>query len=309
MSFYPAAPALLAEAEFALVRFGLDLATPCTLGLGELLGLRPLLQAAAGNFPRARCTALFDPPPSTDPAAARRYRKPAPPFVLRPAAALVGEHHEGDRLEFEVLFLGTGTLLIGDFLSMLQALGERGLTTGGGRYEVAVAHCLGADGKWRSLWRQPRPVADLAPELPRLDQWLDRNWPQTWPIVLQLATPARLVASGRVLRQPRFRQLFPFLLRRVTSMLHAHCGLEPVDDPARLLDAAAALEANWLDHRWVDWREGDAAAPVGGCMGRLRLEGPGLEELLWVLLLATLFGVGRGAAYGAGRCDLVVVRG
>jgi hypothetical protein len=37
------------------------------------------------------------------------------------------------------------------------------------------------------------------------------------------------------------------------------------------------------------------------------LDGPGIDGLLWVVLLATLFGVGRGAAYGAGQCRLIHV--
>jgi hypothetical protein len=307
LSLYPVCPALLADAEFALIRFGLDLTSSCTLDLGDLLGLRPLLHAAGGALPQARRAALFNPALSTDPAALRRYQKPAPPFALRSVSALAGEYHEGDRLELEVLFLGTGTLAIGDFLIVLQALGEGGLTHGEGRFEVALAQSLGADGKWRGLWRNTRSNTELAPELLRLDQWLDRNWPEEWPVVFELTTPARLVAAGRVLRQPQFRQLFPFLLRRVSSMLHAHCGLEPLDDPVRLLETAARVEARWLESRWVDWhgRAGrDEPDTIGGCAGRLWLGGPELEEVLWVILLATLCGVGKGAAYGAGGCRL-----
>jgi len=304
LSLYPICPPQLAEAEFTLVRFGFDLLSPCTLDLGNLLGLRPLLHAAAGALPHHRRAALFEPPLSSDPAALRRFQKPAPPFVLRPASQLVGEYHEGDRLEFEVLFFGTGTLAIGDFLVVLQTLGERGLVHGSGRYEVVLAQSLGTDGKWRRFWRSVRPEADLAPELIRLDQWLDQAWPDTLPVILELATPTRLVAGGRVLRRPRFRQLFPFLLRRVTSMLHAHCSLEPVDEPTLLREASAQVEAEWLESRWIDWRGGsecDDPGNIGGCVGRLRLSGPGLEDVLWVVMLATLFGVGRGAAFGAGQ--------
>jgi hypothetical protein len=91
-------------------------------------------------------------------------------------------------------------------------------------------------------------------------------------------------------------------------MLHAHCDLEPISEPIRLLDTASRIEAEWLDSRWIDWRdigeEGESGT-IGGCAGRLRLAGPGLEDLLWVILLATLFGIGKGAAYGAGQCRLL----
>jgi hypothetical protein len=308
LSLYPAYPPSLADAEFALVRFSLDLLSACSLELGDLLGLRRALHAAGRSLSRERRAALFEPPLSSDPAALRRYQKPSPPFVLRVVPQLAGEYREGDRLEFEVLFLGTGTLAISDFLAVLQALGERGLAHGAGRFEVAAAHCQGADGKWRRFWCDAQPRGELAPELVPLDQWLDRAWPESLAVTLELITPTRLVVGGRVLRRPQFRQLFPFLLRRVSSMLHAHCGLEAVSEPALLCAEASQLASEWLECRWIDWRgsgEGDDVESLGGCVGRLRLGGPGLGGLLWVILLATLFGFGRGAACGAGQCRLI----
>ena len=307
MSLYPRYPSGLVAAEMALVRFSLDLLSPCSLELRDLLGLRRPLHAAAGNLSPDRRAALLAPPLSPDPAAVRRYQKPAPPFVIRPGAHLAGTHHEGDRLELEVLFLGTGSLAIGVFLRLLQTCGERGLVSGEGRFEVSAAHNQGADGKWRRFWGDAQPRGELAPELVPLDQWLDRAWPHSLPVIFELSTPARLVAGGRVLRRPQFHQLFPFLLRRVTSMLHAHCGLEPVSEPAGLRDEVALVEAKWLECHWLDWREGgggDDPESIGGCVGRLQLAGPGLENLLWIILLATLFGCGKGAAYGAGQCRL-----
>ena len=306
MTLYPAYPPVLADAEFALVRFDLDLLSPCTLALRDLLGLRLPLLAAADVLPRERRDALFAPPLSSDPAALRRFQKPAPPLVLRDPAGLPGDYCDGDRIPLEVLFLGTGTQSIGDFLVVLQGLGRRGLVRGEGRFEVVAVQGQGADGRWRRFWSGSGPATELAPPLIPVDQWLDRVWPHALPAVFELVTPARLVAGGRVLRRPRFSQLFPFLLRRVTSMLHAHCGLEPIDEPTSLCNAAARVEAAWLECRWVDWRgdgEGGGSEAVGGCVGCLRLGG-GLEELLWVVLLATLLGVGKGAAYGAGQCRL-----
>jgi hypothetical protein len=307
LSLYPAYPPALAQAEFALVRFSLDLLSACCLELGDLLGLRRALHGAGRSLPRERRLALFEPPLSSDPAALRRYQKPSPPFVIRVVPQLVGEYHEGDRLAFEVLFFGSGTLAIGDFLVVLQAHGERGLARGAGRFEVAAAHCQGADGKWRQFWCNTQLRGELAPELVPLDQWFDRVWPKGLPVTLELITPARLVAGGRVLRRPPFSQLFPFLLRRVSSMLYAHCGIEAISEPAVLCDEASQLVPVWMEHRWIDWRSngevGDGEG-IGGCVGRLRLDGTGVEGLLWVILLATLFGVGRGAAYGAGQCRL-----
>lgn len=310
MSNYPVYPSGLAGAEMALVRFDLDLLTACTLHLDNLLGLRSRLQRAAEMLPPDRRSAIFDPLISSDPASVRRYQKPAPSFVMRSVESLAGEHLEGDPLQLEILFLGNGTLVISDFLAVLQNLGRRGLVAGGGQFDINSARCRGIDGRWRHLWRDGQREVELMPELLGLDQWLDWNWPKRLPLIFELNTPARLVAGGRVLRQPRFVQIFPFMLRRVSSMLHAHCALEAVEpqDLDLLFDAASRIEGVWLENRWIDWREVDVSGTsdksVGGLTGRMRLNGTGVEDLLWIVMLATLFGIGKGAPYGAGSCRL-----
>jgi hypothetical protein len=235
----------------------------------------------------------------------RRFQKPAPGFVLRPDAAAAGPVAAGDRLDLEVLFVGTAVQAIGDFCQALRVLGEQGLADNGLRFEVAGADSLGLDGGRRPLWQPSRRSAEPLPELLLCDQWLDQHWPRQLPVTLQVATPMRLVARGQLLRRPRFGQLFPFVLRRVTSMLYACCALEPVSEPGLLLAEARDVAATWDATHWVDWRETADTAPVGGLTGTLRLDGAGLQDVLWVVMLATLFGVGRGATYGAGRLRLV----
>ena len=125
------------------------------------------------------------------------------------------------------------------------------------------------------------------------------------PVTLEFITPLRLLAGGRLLRRPSFVQLFPFLLRRVTSLLYSHCDLEPGADPALLLQTARTCRATWRELHWCDWRETGGQELVGGLLGRVELDGPELNSLLWVLLLATLAGAGKGATYGAGRSRLI----
>jgi hypothetical protein len=203
------------------------------------------------------------------------------------------------------LLLGTAVPLLGEVLEAVRQAGARGLDLGAIPLELAAAQTLGADGRWRPLWSAPQPLAGLAPELVRLDHWLDGHWPAAPSLNLEILTPMRLLAGGRILKAPRFDQLFPFLLRRVTSMLHAHCGLEPVEEPAALIAAARQVAAIWSGRQWLDWRDAGDHGPIGGVTGVLQLHGEGLAELLWVVLLATLFGVGKGAAYGSGSCRLL----
>ncbi|GEM_PF-380638 len=307
MSLIPSYPSLLSRADMAKLRFTLDFLSPCRFSPYSLLNLRQRLLACGREFPGTQTEGLFSPALSDDPAALRRFQKPSPAFVLRPPPAGRLVWQEGDTLDLDVLFLGGGLQQIPFFLSLLRALGNCGLLAGDeGRFEVAAIACQAATGSWRAL-SPGRHAASLSPDVISLGMYLDEQLPLSLPVLLEVTTPARLVAAGRVLRRPRFVQLFPFMLRRVTSMLYYHCHLEPVDDPGSLLAAANQVEAVWQATSWHDWRElgeGGAVGKVGGLTGELRLDGAGLEELSWIILLAALFGIGRGAAFGSGQLRL-----
>lgn len=301
MSLYPDYPPCLVHGDFAIVRFGLILQADACLTFDTLLGLRGMLSLAARDALGEQGACLFDPQLSGDQVATRRFQKPAPGFVLMPGRDLLGEQEAGDMVRLELLFLGTAVQSIGDFILLLQRLGSPGPGLADLRFQLAEVETLGPDGRWRRLWQSSRRNSELLPVLLRIDQWLEQQWPVQLPVDLAFFTPLRLVAGGRILRRPRFGQIFPFMLRRVTSMLHYYCSLEAVDDPAPLLDAAREIEGTWIDTEWIDWREIGEDKHLGGLTGILRLKEPGLERLLWVTLLAAQWGIGKGAAYGAGR--------
>ncbi|MDT8440405.1 MAG: hypothetical protein RQ723_01950 [Desulfuromonadales bacterium] len=307
-------PALLERADFCRVRFALDFYSRCRLGSGELLRLRrPLLAAVrqsidvAGDGREQRLVPLFEPVASSDPCARRRYQKPAPPFVIRPGLVAAQTVEEGDRLELEVLFFGAGTARIADFVSSLDLVGQNGLVQGEGHFEVTEAHSCGLHGELQPLWCQGQRLAHLTPEIHTLASYLDLAIPVSpvWQITID--TPARLIRNGQPLRAPRFIQLFPFMLRRVTSMLHAHCGFEVCADARLFMDAAMTISQKQADWKWLDGRESGRHAPVepmAGLIGQLLVEGREGLDCLWVIALSALFGVGRGAAYGAGQLRL-----
>jgi hypothetical protein len=125
-------------------------------------------------------------------------------------------------------------------------------------------------------------------------------------VVVKYITPTRLMVNGKPLRKPRFAQVFPFMLRRVTSMLYAHSGIEVLDDPAYLLELVNDLHEVESRLHWHDWRSlaGHQGLVVGGFMGTMSLEGQALEEVYWLFAVASLFGIGKAATSGAGRIAL-----
>jgi hypothetical protein len=129
-------------------------------------------------------------------------------------------------------------------------------------------------------------------------------------VLLTIETPARLVSAGRPLFRPGVKTLFPFILRRVTSMAHAYCDVELVDDPGYFMEAAERVVE--LDNQlsWRDWRclEGECRRQeLGGVVGSLKIGGDGLRDILWLLRLGSLLNLGKGAAFGAGHFSLCAI--
>ena len=294
---------MLAHADFAMVRMTLEFLDSCRLDPFVLLRLRRGLLRSGRELFGDRAALWFAPALSNDPQALRRFQKPAPAFVIRPQLLKRADWDEGDTLTLDVLFLGAGIQQLPDFLTLLEHFGRSGICGGSGCFDLVATHCLESSGSWR-LMRRELPLDILS-----LGWWLDSGLPLPESLHLAFSTPTRLVVNGQPLRRPQFRQVFPFMLRRVTSMLYYHCGLEPVEDLVPLFSAARQVDDEWEQSQWIDWHDhGDESERVrlGGMTGLLRVGGRGREELDWIITLATLLGVGRGATFGAGRLDMML---
>jgi hypothetical protein len=297
---------LPANIEFALLHFHLEFQERLRLSLAELLRLRRELLMAAGQTlgdrTSERFQALFDPPLPDDPVALRRFQRPSPPFAILAHPEPERDFDAGDRLEITVSFWGRGGNLVGDFVRVLQALGKIGFHRGQGAFELVAIEAEDPSGNRVALWQEQERLHLLAPPVNEVNWWL-KSIAEPTVVVLEFLTPARLMSQGRPLFKLDFRRLFPFILRRVTSMFYTHCRREVVDDPAWLLAAADRVHEAQNTFSWQDWRtlEGwGQAQDLGGIIGSIRLEGESLERLLWILRVGSLMNVGKGAAFGAG---------
>jgi hypothetical protein len=306
-------PPRFREFEFARAHFLLEFQEPFHLARGILLRLRKDLHRAArmselageGEVPKGnRFAALFDPPLTSDPVALRRFQRPGPPFVLLPPPGLEEDFLEGDILDLPVIFLGNGIRLLGDFARTLKTLGNIGLHRGEGRFELSAIEVRDVAGRRLNLWQEGQRLDSLAPAISDARWHMEQGGMPLHSLCLEFLTPARLLSGGRPLFRADFGRLFPFILRRVASMAHAHCGVELIDDPGRLL--AAAREVRELDNRlvWEDWRllEGPGGSQdLGGLGGHLVLGGEALNDIFWVVYLGSLLNLGKSAAYGSGQ--------
>lgn len=302
--------ALSPHVEFSLIHFHLEFQESYWLTLEALLRLRRDLQSAArqvlGERGEEGFVALFDPPLPVDPFALRRFQRPGPPFVIIPDVEQQGDYDAGDRFVLRVTFWGEGIRLLGDFARVLQGLGRLGLHRGEGLFELVAVDSEDSAGNRSPLWQEGKAMLELAPTVIDLRWWLN-GFSEASSVVLEFLTPARLLSQGRPLFKIDFRRLFPFILRRVGSMLYAHCGAEVIDDPESLLAAAALTDEMENRLRWQDWRTlvgPEQAQDLGGVIGSVRLGGEGLSEVLQILRAGTLLNVGKGASFGTGSFRL-----
>lgn len=302
-------PENIRSIEFSRLDYVLQFEEDCEVKLATILQLRREFRRAIERLgmdnPQAgRLKHLLSPPGFSDPVARRRYRQPSPGFVIHPPADLPRDCDAGDELAVSVLFLGRARADIDLFTQILISLGQSGLAAGRGRFSLLAINQAMDPSTEPGLWSSGQPVAGWSVPYHELGWWLDQRRDRS-PLRLTLLTPARLLSHGKPLFRIDFPQLFRFALRRVTGMLYAWGDCEPAVDMAELLQSADEVEVLHNTLSWQDWRilEGSPLGQeLGGVTGEILLEGPGLESLAWVLQLLELFNLGKGAAYGAGRC-------
>ena len=308
-------PRELQGVDFALTRFQLEFQDSFRISREVLLCLRrDLLQAArlvlsrnASAEGNDRFSALFDPPLPDDPVALRRHQRPGAPFALLPEPDGTGEYEAGDLLDLQVAFWGAGIQSIGDFARTLRVLGRLGLHRGEGTFELAAIIAEDAAGNRSRIWSEGEDLKDLAPPVCNARWWLESDQSGGSGVDLEFITPARLLSQGKPLFRPSFGKLFPFILRRVTSMMHNHCGLEMTMEAQSLLRSAAQVETRENRLRWEDWKTltgEEKVQDLGGVCGLLRLEGDALAEIFWILKMGSLLNIGKNAAFGAGHYRL-----
>lgn len=305
----PVWPEVLQHVDVVKVRFVLNFVSSCQAQPADFLEVGRALRLAGRQSLDSRDTAaiqqwqaLFQPALSDDPVARRKFQKPAPAFVVTMPLMQKKMFKAGDQLGLEVLFLVTSIPLIHDFLRSLVHLGHLGLVAGKGHFEVSEVYSVGSGNSESLAWRQGEPLESLSCSVQSLT-WLLQEERIAGNVKLNFVTPTRLIVEGKPLRKPHFTQVFPFMLRRATSMLYAHSGIEVLDDPSELLALVRGLQVVESKLSWHDWRPlaGRQGLVVGGFMGEMVLEGQSLDEVFWVFAVASLFGIGKGATYGAGR--------
>jgi len=317
MSYLAPIPEELQQVEYAQIYFHLQLTETFDLPRGGLLLLRrELLQALhtlegwGGGSEVEQLQSLFRPPLPLDPVVRRLVQKPAPAFILKPDLQVTGLLPAKQRLVLPVLFIGRGVQALNPFVSLMQQLGQQGLFQGSGRFFLEAVETENASGVRSMLWSAGE-IQPVSPPVSDLSWLLEQRTESVASLNIEIVSPLRLLKHSKPLFKAGLAELLPFILRRVSSLLACHAGVEVIDDPQRLLALAEQVTTKENRLRWQDWRrlQGEQRAQdLGGLHGHLQLEGEALAELFWLLQLGSLFNIGKSATYGAGQYRLRTYR-
>lgn len=302
-------PIELHQVEYVKLNFRLEIDTYFDLPQFGLLQLRrELFQALrlleAEDTDTTQLKQLLQPEISYDPVVVRQVQKPAPAVVISPDVSQYGLIEPQQCLTLPVLFVGSGVRAVAPFIALVGQLQRHGLYNGHGTFRLAGVEVEDGSGVMSPLWSAGDSFENMIPPVNTLAWWLERQLPPTSSACLEIISPVRTLHKGKPLFKSHFAAIFPYILRRVSSLVTAHAGVEIVNDPVCLLDCSIRVESVGKPLLWKDWRSLKSSREgqgLGGLVGTLDLEGDGLVELWWLLYLGQLFNIGKGAAYGAGQ--------
>jgi len=301
----------LAKVEFIRLKCALRCEQSSEVKLPECLALRPVIVHAAqdlasmGALDNHTFMRLFDPDFEGDTLGRKRFQKPAPPFVLRYSPGAFRTYQPGELFRFELVLMGAALAQVSFFVRLLELLGEQAFGNDGA-FELYGVEGWDDSENLHPVWFPGDDLDDLMPPVCTADWWVMRHEPLQRPLSFDFVTPARVMKRGKPLFRPDFKDLFPFMLRRVTALCYAHADQLLLEDVQPTLASVENTNGR-CTLLWEDWRslQGAGDLEVGGLMGHCSLNGEQLEQFAWVLALAELFQIGRGATYGAGKIEFL----
>lgn len=230
------------------------------------------------------------------------------PFTVEPPLGSHGALSPGDPFEFGLTLFGQATVLLPYLLSGITRMGQVGIgdrRVAPGRFrlhEVWAVDPLG--GRQQRLASDDDDLVSM-PDLPLTHAAVCERAARLprEAITLELLTPLRLVADGKLVHRLSFDALLRRLLRRLDQLTLATTG-DKLDLPfAQLIEAAGAVrvvrdETRWLDANSHSSRTGKTT-PIGGLVGRVTFAGK-LDPFLPWLVWGEIAHVGKDATKGNG---------
>lgn len=249
---------------------------------------------------------FFESPPPT-PDSAQRYTALPHPFVLDVDATAERDIGAGAALHLGMNLIGPATDLLPYLIQTMDRAGARGIGRARGRFalrEVTAEQELGSD-EWQRVYdagsgTYQRITGDHSVDLPRP--------PEAVSVLFQ--TPLRIKRRGRFIGAGDFavEDFLRHLHARLSDLSRFYGGVAREWRWPQAGTSAGTPRLRRSELAWSDWTRfssrQNTAMQMGGLVGRIVLEGPGLAPCWPALWMGQWTHVGKGTSFGLGKYRL-----
>lgn len=254
---------------------------------------------------------IFETAPPEDTQALRKYESIPRPFILEPPSETKTEYHPGERLSFRLILIGYAIDYLPYFILAFKELGEIGI--GKGRHPFQLDKTVAIN----PLNNQEQEIYQAAS-----GKVYNHNFvvsgdtltksPGPTPsdrLTINYLTMTRIKYGDSFVRYIEFHILVRALLRRLSSFLYFHHGLEWNADFRSLINRAETIIRIDDTTRWRNWERysnrQETKMRLGGLVGQVKYEGE-FKEFMPILRLGELVHVGKAATFGMGKYQLLL---
>lgn len=223
----------------------------------------------------------------------------ARPFVLEPPLTRKRLIREGQMLYLRLILIGKAIDFLPYFVYVFQRMGDEGIGTDRGRFQLQRVRSLSASGEKQEVYDcQSRQLSSRIYRI-SLDDFKAQLLPQ---VTLQFYTPTYVKSGGQPVIHLEFPILLKAILRRYHSLnyFHGNGDKEWFAIPWELADEVEIVhqELEPLSYRRYSNRQ-KKRIPLEGFVGRITYRGNLTPFYPW-LKIGEYLHVGKGAVFGMG---------
>jgi hypothetical protein len=231
------------------------------------------------------------------------------PFVFDPPAAESAEFAPGQPVTFGLTAIGRAARLVPYFVSAFRNLADEGLGPRRARFDLLEVAALDAVGTRTAIYQNTTPLVRLtAPTLRAADLVKPGDTART-SLTLRFSTPLDLKDQGVPVGIPEFAPLIRRLRDRANALSTFFAdgplsldfkGISAVAEGVKLVrNATSLIEVNRRSSRTGQRHD------VGGLIGEAEYKGEGIGRLMALVRVGEVMHVGKHAAFGNGRMEVV----
>jgi hypothetical protein len=234
------------------------------------------------------------------------------PFVFDPPVEERAEFRPGDSIEFGLTAFGRASRLTPYFVTAFRKLADDGLGPRRARFDLVEVVALGSKGTETAqlpIYRNTESVVRMtAPQFHVSDLVEPEDGSKT-RLTLRFATPVDVRDRGTVVATPEFGPLIRRLRDRASSLAAFFGdgpltldfkGISALADTVRLVEnRTRVVSVNRHSARTGQRHD------IGGFIGEATYEGQAIGELMPFVRLGEVMHVGKHAAFGNGRVEVI----